>query len=120
MVTAGRNGEAPPFMDQSAGAGMAAATQMSLVALEGVPEIAPGEDLAQIIAMRARAADIALAKTDVVVVAQKIVSKAEGRFVDLESVTPSAEAEALARVCAKDPRFVELVLRESTDVVRCV
>lgn len=57
---------------------------------------------------------------DVVVLAQKIVSKAEGREVSLASVTPSARAEELAGITLKDPRLVELVLRESTEVVRAV
>ena len=57
---------------------------------------------------------------DVAVLAQKIVSKAQGRRVALESVAPSARAYELASACGKDPRLVELVLGEATDVVRCV
>ena len=61
-----------------------------------------------------------LAENDVVVFCQKIVSKSEGRLVALADVAPSARARELASVCEKDPRLVELVLRESTEVVRCV
>ena len=61
-----------------------------------------------------------LAENDVVVFCQKIISKSEGRLVALADVAPSARARELASVCEKDPRLVELVLRESTEVVRCV
>jgi coenzyme F420-0:L-glutamate ligase / coenzyme F420-1:gamma-L-glutamate ligase len=64
------------------------------------------------------AADIVLAEGDILVVAQKIVSKAEGRVVRLREVVPSAEAQALAEQSAKDPRIVELILRESREVLR--
>ena len=63
---------------------------------------------------------VSLADGDVVAVCQKIVSKAENRFVELDTVEPGARAVELAQRCGKDPRFVEIVLRQSTDVVRCV
>jgi coenzyme F420-0:L-glutamate ligase/coenzyme F420-1:gamma-L-glutamate ligase len=94
------------------------AASLALLALPGVPEIEPGCDLAQALLQAAARAGIDFADDDVLVVAQKIVSKAEGRFVDLRGLEPSAEATALAARTAKEPRFVEAVLRESRGVVR--
>jgi len=89
-----------------------------LTALEGVPTVRPGDDLAEIILAGAARTGLALADGDILVLAQKIVSKAEGRFARLAEVTPSTEARALAARAEKDPRVVELILRESTSVVR--
>ena len=94
------------------------AAQLVLTALEGVPTIRLGDDLADIILRSAAHTGIALKDGDILVVAQKIVSKSEGRFVKLNEVRPSAEARALAAQSAKDPRVVELILRESVEVVR--
>ncbi|HTZ71038.1 MAG TPA: coenzyme F420-0:L-glutamate ligase [Acetobacteraceae bacterium] len=83
-------------------------------------EIQPGDDLAELLVAALAGAGVTPTRYDVLVVTQKIVSKSENRFVDLGVVTPGAVAEELARVTGKDSRFVELVLRESTDVVRAV
>ena len=91
---------------------------ISLVPLEGIPEIRPGDDLAEMIAAALAAAGIGLTDDDVLVVTQKVVSKAEGRVVDLSTVEPRAEAREWAERWGKDPRQVELVLRESAEVVR--
>jgi coenzyme F420-0:L-glutamate ligase/coenzyme F420-1:gamma-L-glutamate ligase len=91
---------------------------IELVPLDGIPEVQPGDDLAALIAAGLRAADIGLKADDVLVVTQKVVSKAEGRIVDLESVTPSERARDWAERWGKDARQVELVLRESAEVVR--
>ncbi|MGH2457080.1 MAG: coenzyme F420-0:L-glutamate ligase [Candidatus Limnocylindria bacterium] len=91
---------------------------MSLIALDGIPEVRPGDDLAAQIAAAAAAGGIGLTDDDVLVVTQKIVSKAEGRVVELASVQPRAEAREWAERWGKDPRQVELVLRESAEVVR--
>lgn len=93
--------------------------RLELVALPAIPLVRPGDDLGRLITAAADAADLALQSGDVVVVAQKIVSKAEGRYVDLASVTPSAEARALAETAHKDPRVVQLMLDEATRVLRC-
>jgi len=77
-----------------------------------------GDDIAALIAAGLSRADITLRDGDVIVVAQKIVSKAEGRTIDIATVEPSAEAVKLAGEVGKDPRLVEVVLRESTRVVR--
>jgi coenzyme F420-0:L-glutamate ligase/coenzyme F420-1:gamma-L-glutamate ligase len=91
---------------------------ISLTALDGIPEIRPGDDLAALIAEALAAAGIGLEGGDVLVVTQKVVSKAEGRVVDLATVTPGAEAQAWAAQWGKDARQVELVLQESAEVLR--
>jgi coenzyme F420-0:L-glutamate ligase/coenzyme F420-1:gamma-L-glutamate ligase len=95
-------------------------TAVSFLALQGLPEIRAGDDLASIIRASLRESGLVLGSLDLLVVAQKIVSKAEGRLVRLSEVTPSTEAQALAVKVRKDPRFVELVLRESKEVLRAV
>jgi coenzyme F420-0:L-glutamate ligase / coenzyme F420-1:gamma-L-glutamate ligase len=84
-------------------------------ALPGIPEVTPGDDLG---ALLARAAPSDLADGDVLVVAQKVVSKAEGRIVRLGDVQPSPRAVELAGALGKDPRAVEVVLGESAAIVR--
>ena len=91
---------------------------ISLVPLEGIPEIQPGDDLAEMIAAALAAAGIGLTDDDALVVTQKVVSKAEGRVVDLATVEPRAKAREWGERWGKDPRQVELVLRESAEVVR--
>jgi coenzyme F420-0:L-glutamate ligase/coenzyme F420-1:gamma-L-glutamate ligase len=92
--------------------------RIEIVALPGLPAVAPGDDLAALIGDALERAGVGLGDGDVVVVAQKVVSKAEGRRVDLATVRPSARAEALASRVLKDPRLVELILSESVRVVR--
>lgn len=91
---------------------------LSLTALPGIGEIEPGMNLARIIVEAAGRAGMALHDGDVVVIAQKIVSKSEGRQVALATIEPSPKAEALAARVGKDPRIVELMLRESREVLR--
>jgi len=88
-----------------------------LVALPGIPDVQPGDDLPALIRAAAQRASIPL-RFGALVVAQKIVSKAEGRVVALADVTPSPEAEKLAREDGRDARQLELVLRESARIVR--
>jgi coenzyme F420-0:L-glutamate ligase / coenzyme F420-1:gamma-L-glutamate ligase len=97
---------------------MAPADSLDLFALPGLPMVQPGDDLAALIITALDRASRRPADRDVLVVAQKIVSKAEGRMVDLATVTPSARAIALAAEVGKDPRIVEVILSESTRVVR--
>jgi coenzyme F420-0:L-glutamate ligase / coenzyme F420-1:gamma-L-glutamate ligase len=92
---------------------------MKFTALEVAAEIHPGDSLAAILLTALEQNRITLANGDVVAVCQKIVSKAEDRFVELDTVAPSPRAVELARICNKDPRFVEVVLRQSSQVVRC-
>jgi coenzyme F420-0:L-glutamate ligase/coenzyme F420-1:gamma-L-glutamate ligase len=97
---------------------LSAGRTLHLTALAGFPLIRPGDDLAGIILRSLEANRIPVADGDVLILAQKIVSKSEGRFVDLTGVTASDRACLLAGQCGKDPRFVEVVLRESREVLR--
>ena len=92
--------------------------EMRIIGVSGLPEIAEGDDLAALIFEAALGQSTPLEAGDVVVVTQKIVSKAEGAIVDLRDVTPSPLAEEFARQFDKDPRHVEVVLRETKRVVR--
>jgi coenzyme F420-0:L-glutamate ligase/coenzyme F420-1:gamma-L-glutamate ligase len=91
---------------------------VEVVPLEGLPEIQLGDRLGELVADAATAGGGALADDDIVVVSQKIVSKAEGRLVDLAEVEAGERAVELADRLGKDPRLVELILRESTGLVR--
>lgn len=91
---------------------------MSLIALAGVPEIAAGDDLGEVVVNALETSVCNLNDGDVLVIAQKIVSKSEGRSVFLDEVTPSRGAIELAAEVDKDPRLVELILSESTEVLR--
>ena len=91
---------------------------LQLTPIPGLPLIQPGADLAGLILQALSSAAISLSDGDILVLAQKIVSKAEGRLVNLESITPSQRAVELAAQTAKDPRLVELILRESSRVLR--
>jgi coenzyme F420-0:L-glutamate ligase/coenzyme F420-1:gamma-L-glutamate ligase len=95
----------------------AASASIRFVGLAGVPLVRPGDDLAGLLRDAARRARLELVD-GVLVVCQKVVSKAEGRLVRLSDVEPSAEARRLAKEQAKDPRHVEVVLRESARIVR--
>jgi coenzyme F420-0:L-glutamate ligase/coenzyme F420-1:gamma-L-glutamate ligase len=97
---------------------LSAAAETAIRALAPFPMIAPGDDLARAIAGAAATSGVAIAEGDIVVVAQKIVSKAEGRYRRLADVVPDAEAERLAEVTGKDPRLVALILGESRQVLR--
>jgi coenzyme F420-0:L-glutamate ligase/coenzyme F420-1:gamma-L-glutamate ligase len=87
-------------------------------AIAGVPTIEPGDDLGDVLQAALARAEIVLADGDVVVIASKVVSRAEGCFVDLGTVDPTDTARALAREVDKDPRLVELILRESRGISR--
>ena len=91
---------------------------VTLTPVPRFPMVRPGDDLAGLLIAACEGSDLAPADGDVVVVAQKIVSKAEGRYVDLAQVQPSAHAESLAAQVDKDPRLVEVILGESRRVVR--
>lgn len=91
---------------------------LSIWPLMGLPRVKPGDDLGRLLIDGLERAEVALAPDDILVVAQKIVSKAEGRLFDLARVVPSVRARDLAEVTGKDPRLVELVLAESTEVLR--
>ena len=92
--------------------------RLVLTALEGLPLILPGDDLAELILAAFEAAGLDLESGDVIAVAQKVVSKAEGRLVNLSTLTPSAEARELGERSQKDPRLVQAILSESRRVLR--
>ena len=92
--------------------------ELNLTALAGFPEVAAGDPLPQLVLNALRHSDKTLAPGDVLVVAQKIISKAEGRRVRLADVQPSERARALAAQAQKDPRLMELILREAREVLR--
>jgi coenzyme F420-0:L-glutamate ligase/coenzyme F420-1:gamma-L-glutamate ligase len=91
---------------------------IEILPLPGLPEIRQGDDLSRRVVEAARQAQIAFASGDVLVIAQKIVSKAEGRLVDLSTIQPSSQASQLAAKLKKDPRLIEVILRESRRIVR--
>ncbi len=97
---------------------MSVSARLELMAIPGLPQVAPGDDLALLAAQGIERAGLKLQDGDAVVFAQKVVSKAEGRLVDLSTITPSRRAEEVAREVEKDPRLVEVILRESTRIVR--
>ena len=92
--------------------------QLTITGLTGVPMVQAGDDLAAIVLAAYSQTGLAPAEGDVLVVAQKIVSKVEGRMVDVATVEPSPQAIALAAEVEKDPRLVEVILSESRRIVR--
>ena len=96
----------------------ARAAELRLIGLEGIPQIAPGDPLGQIIATAIQQSGLRPIAGDVLVVTQKVVSKAEGRIVDLDDVTPGPAARALAEETGKRPELCALILAESRRIVR--
>lgn len=92
--------------------------RVEMIALRGIPLVQPGDDLAALIAASCEANNLPLLDDDIIVVAQKIVSKAEGRIVALADVEPSAEAIERGLDTDKDPALVQLILDESNEVLR--
>jgi coenzyme F420-0:L-glutamate ligase / coenzyme F420-1:gamma-L-glutamate ligase len=91
---------------------------LTLTPLAGIPEIKTGMDLVEIVLAGLRNSHLTLQDNDILVIAQKIVSKAEGRKVNLATITPSDKALSLSIQSEKDARIVELILRESNEVIR--
>lgn len=94
------------------------ATRLTITGIEGVPMVHPGDDLAALLIHAMETHGLKPMPDDIIVVAQKVVSKSEGCLLDLSTIEPSPEARRLARASEKDPRHVEAILRESTEVVR--
>ena len=92
--------------------------RIEVIGITGIPEVRPGDELGSMIAAAASDGGAPIEAGDVVVVTQKIVSKAEGQLVNLEDVSPSPFAVQLSAESGRDPRLVELVLRESRSIVR--
>lgn len=91
---------------------------LTLQPVPNIPMIQPGDDLAEVVSQALVSASITLESGDILVFAQKVVSKAEGRLVNLTQITPSSRAVDLAEITEKDPRLIELVLRESREILR--
>ena len=94
------------------------ASQLSVIALQGLPLVKPGDDLHELISRALQAAGLNLKDGDILVVAQKIISKAEGRIVRLSEVHPSPEAVELAAATDKEAAVVQLILDESRQIIR--
>ena len=94
------------------------ARTLTVTSLPGLPSIRPGDDLVALIIAAIDRTGLTPAAQDIIVLAQKIVSKAEGRLARLDAVAPSPRAHELATVTGKDPRQIELVLAESAEVLR--
>lgn len=94
------------------------ATEIRVIGVGGLPEIAPGADLAQLILRAAREQGTPVQEKDILVVTQKVVSKAEGQLVDLSTVSPSHLAEQWGREYQRDPRLIEVAFRESRRISR--
>jgi coenzyme F420-0:L-glutamate ligase/coenzyme F420-1:gamma-L-glutamate ligase len=93
-------------------------TQLSLIALPGIPHVQPGDNPARLIVASLENSELTLGPGDILLITSKLVSKAEGRFVDLRTVTPSPRAMDIGRRTNKDARLVELILQESTSISR--
>jgi coenzyme F420-0:L-glutamate ligase/coenzyme F420-1:gamma-L-glutamate ligase len=100
------------------GPAVSCAARLEVLAVPGLPVVAPGDDVGRLAEAALRGAGIALTDGDVLVVASKVLSRAEGRFADLQRVHPSPRARRIARTTGGDPRMVELVLRESAAISR--
>ena len=92
--------------------------RIEVIGIEGIPEVSPGDDLADLIIRAVRAEGLEFLPGDILVVTQKVVSKAEGRLVSPDEVEPSPFAVEVGRMLGKDPRVVEVILREASRIVR--
>src|SRR5437763_610703 len=97
---------------------MSSSAMLQITGLSGVPDVQAGMDVAGLVFAAAEASAFTFAPGDILVVTSKIVSKAEGQLIDLATITPSALAVAYARAWDKDPRHIEVILRESKRIVR--
>ena len=93
-------------------------SRLTITALDGMPQVAPGDDLAALLIAALERGDVEPRSRDILVVTSKIVSKAENRFLNLGALEPGERARELALITRKDPRLVEAILSEATEVVR--
>ncbi len=94
------------------------ARAIQVIGIEGLPEVKPGDDLVALLLNAMAAEGLSFQEGDILVLAQKIVSKAEGRIIALREIEPSAFARAVAEQTEKDPRLAEVILREARRIVR--
>jgi coenzyme F420-0:L-glutamate ligase/coenzyme F420-1:gamma-L-glutamate ligase len=91
---------------------------INIIPIPGIPQIHPGDDLTALLLKAIDDAHIGVEDGDVIVICQKVVSKAEGAVIDLKTVEPSPFSQQIAQLWEKDPRMMEVVLRESSRIVR--
>jgi len=94
------------------------AKTINIVSLESIPLVKTRDNLAKIIVEAMQRENVSLSDGDIIAIAQKVVSKAEGRTVRLRDINPSEKAEEIAKVAMKDPRLVELILQETGKIVK--
>ena len=92
--------------------------KLEVIALNNVPSIKENDDIAKIIIDNSREDNLEIQKNDIVVIAQKIISKSEGRLIDLQTVFASDQAKEIAKQASKDARLVELIIQESNEIIR--
>jgi coenzyme F420-0:L-glutamate ligase/coenzyme F420-1:gamma-L-glutamate ligase len=92
--------------------------KLTFIGVENIPMVQPGDDLVAMIEQGLESMGEALQDNDVIVIAQKVISKMEDRYLDLTGVIPSAEAQQLAIEVDKDPRKVQAILDESNEIIR--
>ena len=92
--------------------------KLEVIALNNVHSIKENDDIAKIIIDNSREDNLEIQKNDIVVIAQKIISKSEGRLIDLQTVFPSDQAKEIAKQASKDARLVELIIQESNEIIR--
>ncbi|MCD6562884.1 MAG: coenzyme F420-0:L-glutamate ligase [Thermoproteales archaeon] len=94
--------------------------KIEIIGLETIPEILPGDDIAEIILRSCKIEKVPILDNDIIVITSKIISKAEGRIIDLKKIIPSEKALKLSVITKKDPRLVELILRESDKILKAL
>jgi len=92
--------------------------EIKIIGLTGIPVIRSGDNLTEIILATARRQGVKISNGDVIVITQKIVSKAEGRLINLDKVAPSSFALEIAKKTGKDPRYVDIILKETKNIVK--
>jgi len=91
---------------------------ISIIPINGIPEIKPKDDLVTIVLESVSDSELSIDSGDVLVFAQKVISKAENRIVDLNNVSPAPYAHTLSKEISKDPRLVEVILSETTKIIK--
>ncbi len=91
---------------------------LSIIPVKGLPDIHAGDDISEIIIYNARSHNIHICSSDILIITQKIISKSEGRMVDLRTIKPSLNAKRISRITQKNPELIQLILDESKKVLR--
>lgn len=91
--------------------------EIKLIGLEGIPLVKSGDDISKIIKDAILKSDYELRDGDIILIAETLISKAEGNIINLEDIVPSDKAVEVAKICKKDPKLVEVILQNSTDIV---